>query len=286
MDADRKVAVIAATQHGTIHYEQLLAAGLTPSMIRHRIRRGWLHRLHRGVYAVGHLALPPLGREAAALLACGPGAALAHRSAAALWALMEAPPGVVDVAVPPGRHPAHRGIAVHRPAALDDGDVRVVEGLRVTSPRRTVFDLPPALPTRELERVVAEVQARRLVSADELAGGPPRVRDLVTGGPTLTRSEAERRFLSLVRRAGLPVPEANVRVAGLEVDFLWRRERVVVEIDGYAFHGHRGAFERDRRRDRALRQAGFVPIRVTWRQLEGEPEAVVADVATNLARAA
>lgn len=281
--ADRRVAALAARQHGVVHFDQLLAAGLSRSAIKHRVGRGWLHRIHRGVYAVGHAALTVDGRCAAALLACGEDAALSHWSAAGRYVLAE-PPVLVHVTVPAERRPIHDGIVVHRSRVLSPADVRVVRGLPTTSPARTIDDLSWTAPRTRLERIVAEAQAQRLVTAAELRDGAPRVRALLDDGPGVTRSEAERLLLRLVRRAGLPAPATNVRVAGLEVDALWRAQRVVVEVDGYAFHGHRQAFEHDRRRDRVLRGAGLVPVRTTWRQLRDEPEAVVADLAAALAR--
>jgi very-short-patch-repair endonuclease len=104
-------------------------------------------------------------------------------------------------------------------------------------------------------------------------------------GPALTRSEAEERLLALVRQAGLPAPECNVRIAGHEVDFLWRASRLIVEVDGYAFHGSRDAFERDRRRDAELQAVGLTVVRLTWRRLVHEPEAVVALLARRIAPA-
>ena len=277
---DEILARIAARRRGIVGVEELLAAGLTRHGIASRVRRGWLHRRHRGVFSVGHLGEIPLAREAAALLACGPGAVLSHRSAAKIWGLVEHR-GEPDISVPPGRNPQHDGITVHRPLALDAKDVRTREGLRVTSLARTITDLAAVLPTPALERVVAEAMARRLVRRGELslpdgAPGAAKLRCILDAGPRFTRSEAERRLLTLIRKAGLPLPETNVRLAGLEVDALWRHQRLVVEIDGFAFHGDRRAFESDRRRDQRLRAAGYDVVRITWRQLTEEPERIVA----------
>ena len=113
--------------------------------------------------------------------------------------------------------------------------------------------------------------------------GAGALRELLDGRPTLTRSEAERRLLALIRRARLPAPQTNVRVAGHEVDCHWHAERLVVEVDGYAYHAGRDAFERDRRRDTDLLAAGRRVIRVTWRRIVDEPEAVIAAIAQALA---
>jgi very-short-patch-repair endonuclease len=290
VQADACVSRIAGGRRGLVSIEELRAAGLSRHAIASRVQRGALHPRHRGVFSVGHLGEIPLAREHAALLACGRGAALSHRSAAAVWDLRspdERAP--VDVSVPPGRHPRHAGIAVHRPERLDPGDVRTREGLTVTSVPRTITDLAAVLPMPELERLVAEALARRLIRKSDLAlpagaPGAKRLRDVLDDGPRFTRSEAERALLRLVRKAGLPLPRTNTKVAGLEVDALWPDQRLVVEIDGFAFHQGRRAFEHDRRRDQRLRAAGYDVVRITWRQLVDEPERIVALLAGLLAR--
>jgi very-short-patch-repair endonuclease len=162
------------------------------------------------------------------------------------------------------------------------------------TPIRTLFDLASSSNAAEIERAFNEAQVRKLVSLDEmrraLASAPRRagvliLRDLVEGheGPNLTRSEAEDRLLALVHAARLPTPAVNVRVGRYEVDFLWRAERLVVEVDGFAFHSSRSAFERDRARDAELQAAGLRVMRITWRQLTDEPEVIVARLAQALA---
>lgn len=281
--ADARVAAIAATQRGRVTTEQLLAAGLGRGAIAHRVKSGRLHPRHVGVFAVGHAGDVPLGRETAALLACGEDAVLSHRSAAAVLGLVE-PDGdaPVDVTLV-GRQVRRPGIRGHRVRSLDARDVQVVAGLRLTSVARTLLDLAEDVTLGELERAVADALVRRLVTPAELTAvvrrspgrrGARAVSAVLghEGGPAFTRSEAERRFLALVRAGGLPPPEVNARLCGYEVDFLWRRERLVVEVDGYAFHATRAAFERDRRKDADLADAGFAVRRVTWRQLAGEAE--------------
>jgi hypothetical protein len=102
-------------------------------------------------------------------------------------------------------------------------------------------------------------------------------------GTTLTRSELEERFLALCAAHGLPAPAVNAHVGTLEVDFLFPHERVVV-TDGFRFHGHRAAFERDRRRDAGITRAGDRTLRFTHRQIANEPGAVAATVAAALAQ--
>jgi very-short-patch-repair endonuclease len=136
------------------------------------------------------------------------------------------------------------------------------------------------------ERLVNASRMRQFLRIHARRAGSRVLRVLLDSGPAFTRSEAESRFLDLVRRAELPAPAVNVRVSGCEVDFMWRRARLVVEIDGFAWHAHRDAFERDRRRDANLIAEGITVMRVTWRQLMDEPFAVVARVARVLATAA
>lgn len=274
---DGRVASVAQRQHGRVSVAQLHALGLTASAIHARVQAGRLYRVHRGVYAVGHLAHLPWGAEAAALLACGLGAVLCHWSAAAVCRAASRVEEV-HVLVEHRRRLTRPGITVHRTTSLPSSDVQVRHGLPLTSPTRTILDLAPYLSTAALERLLTESFVQRLVDRDELARrATTRIGHLLDDGAArITRSEAERRLLRLIRRAGLPEPETNVRVHGFEVDLLWRDARLIVEVDGFHAHGHRAAFERDRRRDQALHAAGYTTLRVTWRQIAEEPEALVA----------
>ena len=293
--SDPAIARVAAAQHGVVTRAQLEAAGLGRGAIAHRVAQRRLHRVHRGVYLVGHPVPPPLAREVAALFSCGDGAVLSHRTAAWLWQVAAAPPADVDVSVA-GRDPGRRtGVAVHRVRRLPPDEVQRQCGLPVTSPARTLLDLAEVVARRELERAVREAEVLGLARHDELVallerspgrrGAAPlgALVHLDQGRPT-TRSEAEDRLLALLRRARLPPTDVNVRVGRHEVDLLWRPQRLVVEVDGYAFHGMRAAFERDRLRDAELSAAGYRVLRVTWRQLCNEPEALIARLAQALAR--
>jgi very-short-patch-repair endonuclease len=180
---------------------------------------------------------------------------------------------------------------VHEAANLDPVDVRDLDGLRVTSPARTVLDLA-AIGHRSLEAVFAEMLAQRVLRERELEAALTRVgkrpgvvlvRSLLGANRRgFTRSEAERRLRKLCRAGRLPEPMGNMRIAGWEVDVVWPEHRLVIEVDGYTFHGHRVAFERDRRKDQALMTAGYRVVRVTWRQLVDEPLAVLVVIATAL----
>jgi len=245
---------------------------------------------------VGHLALAEHANEAAALLACGPGAVLSHRSAAHFWSLLDAPLDQVDVTLVGRRCRPKEGVRLRCVAAIDRRDVRRRDGLPVTSPARTLVDLAADASDDELERAVSEARAQRLLRTGELEQALGRARGRLgvkrmraflrrEDEPGYTRSQAERRMRKLMRGAKLPVPVANARVAGYTADFLWREQRLIVEVDSYRYHGHRAAFERDRRKDVALAAAGYRVIRFTWWQLRDEPFAVVAHIARMLERA-
>jgi very-short-patch-repair endonuclease len=294
---DHLIAAIAGEQYGVVSRRQLLDVGLGPGAVHSRVRRLGLHPLHRGVYAVGHPALVPLAREMAALLAYGPGAVISHRSAGALWRIV-GPDGLdnapVDLTLPRGAGRSRAGVRVHRARRLAQDDVRLLQRIPLTAPCRTLLDLAEVVNVRELESAYCEAIVRRLVSEAALRRtlrnsegrrgiGPLTMLLDGQAGLSLTRSQAEENMLALVRDAGLPTPQVNIRVHGHLVDFLWRRERVVVEVDGYRFHSSRVAFERDRVRDAELEEAGLWVIRVTWRQLTERPFGVVARLARALA---
>jgi very-short-patch-repair endonuclease len=227
----------------------------------------------------------------AATLALGDGALLSHYSAAVLWGLRPQRDGPIDVTVSGRKTRARAGIRVHR-SHVAPQDATRHEGVPVTSPARTLLDLASSLSARDLSRAVEEAEVQRRVSLHSLneqfsryprhRGTAPLTKAIRTE-PALTRSEAERRFLELIRAARLPEPEANVRVGGYEVDFLWRDEKLIVEVDGYAFHSSRSSFERDRRKDQELSAAGYRVVRITWRQITDEGAAVIAHMSRMIA---
>lgn len=279
-----------------MHRSQLLGAKLSPGAITRRVRNGGLYLVLPRVYAVGHSALAPLALELATILYLRHDAVISHQSAAMLWGLVAAPEALVQATII-GRDARPRpGLQAYRVRRLDPRDIRVREGIPVTSPARTVLDLAGTGDGPLVRRALSEALVQRLLSRSDLAAaaarqplrtGAAHLRALLRseGEAAVTRSEAERRIVALIVAAGLPRPETNVRLHGCEVDLLWREARLVVEVDGHAFHGHRAAFERDRRRDQALAAAGYRVIRVTWRQLEREPLAVMARIAQALVAA-
>jgi very-short-patch-repair endonuclease len=270
---------MAARQDGSVSAGQLTTAGLSRRAVENAVATGVLTRVHHGVYLLGAVRGPWFA-EFAAVLACGPRAVLSHATALALWDLAD-PPAQVHVTRPTPI--THDGIRGHRGTV---GDARRRHGLPVTSPAQTLRDVASSMTAVELARLVEEAQVQRLVSRSELAAArrAPALRAILARGdePSLTRSEAERRLLALIRAARLPRPRTNVRVGRFEADMLWPAERLVVEIDGFAFHGGRAAFERDRHRDAQLLALGYRVLRITWRRLTREPEAVIATIAAAL----
>ena len=269
--ADLGVARIAARQHGVVSTRQLLAAGLGRHAISDRVKQGRLHKVHRGVYAVGHRGLSQEGRFMAAVLACGEGAVLSHGSAAVLWGFLKPLRGDVHVTSPSTSGKlSRRGIVLHRsPSLREKGMVGSRERIPVTSPRRTIEDLPPVLPAYLVRK------ARRQAEFLGYELGLPSDR---------SRSDLERDFLRFLAKHGFPEPEANVRVGPWTVDFLWRAQRLVVETDFFDYHRGSVAFEEDRQRELDLRRRGYVVRRYTGAQVRDHPALVVADLGEVLRR--
>ena len=289
-DPDRAMAELAGRQHGVVARSQLMELGMGRRAIDERLRRGRLHLLHRGVYAAGHRVLSREGRWMAAVLAAGPEAVLSHRSAGVLWGLTPAWRGEIEVTTP-RRVRARRGICVHRSALADD-ESTVVDGIPVTSPFRTLLDLAGGLKMRQLELAWNELEVRGLTDLMPLREliarypgrrGSANLRALLEGAGSdgVTRNEFEESFIGLVDKHGQSRPRVNadlkVRDRFFEIDCLWERERLAVELDGGA-HRTRRRFESDRQRDRMLIAEGWRTARVTWRQLRDEPDAVIADL--------
>lgn len=268
---DAEIARLAARQHGVVTHRQLLAAGLGRSAISKRNRRGRLHRMHQGVYAVGYRRRSLETRWMAAVLACGEGAVLCHRSAAALWGLLRPSDGPIDVSVPGDAGRRQRaGIRLHRRIGLRAGMTTRHRGIPVTNPAQTIADLSGTVTAAEERRAIREGQARGL----RIGIGP---------GHSGTRSELEHAFLALCRRQRLPLPETNVRIGRRVVDFLWPRQRVIVETDGYQFHRGSVAFEDDRERDIELRSLGYDVVRLSYRQVTKSPDRAARAVREALA---
>lgn len=283
---DRFIGELAGRQQGAVARWQLLAAGIGEGAVDHRVARGILRPIHRGVYLVGHAAPARYSREMAAALAVGSGAVVSHRSAAAMMEILRYPAkGDVWIVTATGHSQGRSGIRVQRTRVLAPRDTGRIDGVAVTSPARTLVDLAAVVEPDWLELAVAEAQVKRLVRTEDLRAqlqrsrkrpGVGRLRALLdrTAEPAYTKSLAERKMLSLIRSARLPEPEVNVHVGRFLVDFFWREQRVVAEFDSYEFHSHSRAFERDRDRTNELQLQGYTVLRFAWRHLTREPRRV------------
>jgi very-short-patch-repair endonuclease len=273
-NSDQVIARLAAKEHGVVAASQLAGAGLPDYTVTRRVRAGRLHRLHRGVYAVGHTRLTFEGRCTAAVLALGDGAAVSHWSAAAVWGMLQPHSGPIHVTVSGnGGRKRRRGITIHRSHSLTAGVTTLRHGIAVTKPARTLRDLHRTDPEPVYRRAVRRALDLALITSEQLRSEEE-----------LTRSELEKLMLSLCRRHRLPQPEINARVDPYEVDFLWRDQKVIVETDSWRHHGDRSAFERDRARDAHLQSLGFRVLRFTHRQLTRDRPAVVAALRPLLGR--
>jgi very-short-patch-repair endonuclease len=297
---DRALGELAGRQHGVVARRQLAALGLSDKMVHDRVRRGRLLRLHRGVYAVGHARLRREGWWMAAVLAAGDGALLSHRDAAALHGLR--PPGDrrrVEVTTS-GRAGSTSRIEVHATTVLDDEDQATVAGIPATGVARTLVDLAAVVAPRDLAKALEEAERRRVLDVADLDRALERTRQrnghghaamrttlarLAAIGARVTRSELEDRFLALLDAHGLPRPQTNYGIEGMEVDACWPAQRLVVELDGWRDHGTRQAFQDDRERGNALTAAGWTVLRFTWADVTRRPAHVAARVGWELARA-
>jgi very-short-patch-repair endonuclease len=267
--------------------EQLRKLGLEDRGVQRRAEGERLHRVHHGVYAVGYRALSLNGCRMAAVLACGDGAVLSHRSAAAMWQLRESRRPTFDVTASNRRGRIPRGIDAHRDGSLSDADRTVLYGVPCTTVARTLLDLAAVVPIWELRKAISEAEVlrlldhaavRRLIKRSRGRRGVARLRmllDDIHPQTKRTRSELERLFLRMCARAGLPEPEVNVRldVGGrlVEPDFLWRAAGLILEADSRRYHDTDSAFQMDRRREQRLMLAGWSVARCTWEQVEREP---------------
>lgn len=292
------LARLAALQHGVVAGWQALTMGVDEIWLRHAVRRKYLHVVGEGLYAVGHANLSRRGRAVVAVLRAGPGSAISHVSAARLWELVEqAQDGPIHVSLG-----ARRGLSsndeviVHRPRHLLADDVCEHRGVPVTTPERTLLDLLPDSSVGQTTRMLEQMVTQLRRSPDDLhawghqvrrAQGLPKLHAALDHvvGPKVLRSELERRFRTLCQHAGLPMPETNVRLGRWEVDVLWRRLGVAVELDSWRWHGGRWQFHRDREKGLAISRAGFELLRLTWPQVKDESREVVDTLRVVLARA-
>jgi hypothetical protein len=265
---------------GVASASQLRALGLGSRAVQQRASAGRLRRLHRGVYAVGHGVLRPEGRRLAAVLACGEGAVLSHRSAASHWGLLERQAALIDVTATRSRTGA-LGVRLHRSRSLDARDTTSHQGIPITKVPRTLLDLAATVQPHRLERALAQAERLQLYDhraiADVIArsnghrGTGALTKATSREDPKWTRSKFEDWFRALVREAGLPEPLVNESLAAsdhphLVPDFCWPTHRLIVETDGWKSHRTRAAFEADRREDAALTADGWRVVRFTWHE--------------------
>jgi len=290
----RALADLADRQYGVVSIRQLTGPlGYSRRSVSRAEAAGRLHRLHRGVFAVGHTRIPLHGKCLAAVLACGPGALLSHRSAAWLWGLAKGSPAPFEVTTPIPRK-ARKPIRIHHSRILTANDRALREGVPATALPRTLLDCAASEDFWLLQRMLERSEELRLFDlgpVEELlercgrhvGRGPLRRAIALYKPPAFTRSQFERRFLEAVIARGLPRPAVNINVAGFELDLYWPELRFAVELDSYATHGSHGAFERDRLRQEELLLAGIGMTRVTDVRFEREPDAVLERVARFLA---
>jgi very-short-patch-repair endonuclease len=289
-----ELAELAARQYGVVSWEQLSSLGYTGASVRRSEESARLHRVHRGVFAVGHPGLSRHGRCMAAVLARGPGAVLSYRSAAWLWGLEATLELPIEVSVPWRGH-RRSALHLHHCPALRAEDASTFEAIPVTAVPRTLLDLASVVPLWRLERAIERCERMDLLDVpsiekllDAVRGHPGRgkLRQalLLNDEPGVNRSRGERRFLQLLREAGLPRPKVNLFIEGFELDFFWEAERFAVELDSWDAHRTRKSFESDPLRQEELKLAGIEMVRITGRRLARKPDEVAERLRLLLAR--
>ncbi len=281
----QELAALADRQHGVVSIRQLRRLGYTHRSVQRGVEVGRLHRLHQGVFAVGHTNLSLQGRCLAAVLASGPGALLSHYSAGWLHGLIATRPIPIHVTTPVPRK-RRDAVRIHHSRTLIDADRTLEQGIPITSVARSALDLAAIVRFRSLRRFIRRSEELRVFDLADFRSVLARNRGHrgafhleraigIYEPPRLTRSELEREFLVLVERAGLPLPSTNFVVAGYELDVYWPELCFAVELDVYETHGAHEPFEEDRRRNEDLKLGGIEMTRVTGRRLEREPRQVM-----------
>ena len=292
---DERIAAWGLAHHGVLSADELAQLGLGSRGVQLRAGGRQLHRIHQTVYALVPPALLRIeGRWLAAVLACGPGAALSHRDAAALHELRRDGRRKIDVTVPGDSHRRHAGIDVHRSRTLRPQDITLVRSIPVTTIARTHLDIAEVVRADQLESVVEQAETlgvlderalREQIAHNRTRSGAARLKALLDGyqvdfGQVL--NAFERDFRAALRAAGMPEPLAGRFVVlddggpAIQADLHWPEYRFAIETDGFRFHRSRAAFERNTRNDQRLIDAGWQPMRVTWRQLRDERPRLVS----------
>ena len=278
---------MAGEHNGVIATRQLTSCGVGYDAIRVRVARGNLHPVFRGVYGVGHAAITRTGLFTAAVLACGPGAVLSHRAAAAHHGLLEWKERDIEVIVPRSAGRGIDGIRAHR-QRLDECDRWTRENVRVTSPARTILDLAPGITSKAYRRTIRQAFAEGIVSVRQLADvlartprhrGAAKLRALIADGYVPTRSDLEDLALDLITQAGIQRPQINPRLRlddrTIHPDMLWREQRVAVELDGRRWHHDPLTLQDDADKQTILEAHDHCVLRITWKQIVNRPTQTV-----------
>ena len=288
------LARLAARQYGLASVRQLHAMGYGEGSIAKAVAGGRLHRVHRGVYAVGHTDLSLHGRCLAGVLACDSDTLLSHFSAAWLWGLLSTQPIPVHVTTSV-RRKRRAPLRIHHSQTLIDADRAVEDRIPVTSVARTALDLAARIRPASLDRLLQRAEELKLIDLPEFESvlarnrghrGTARLRRAIAlyAPPPFTRSGLERRFLRLLVEAGIAPPSTGYNVAGYELDVYWPDLRFAVELDVFETHGSHRSFEADRLRDEDLKLVGVELTRVTGHRVSREPGRVLERVARLLAQ--
>jgi hypothetical protein len=263
--ASRRLAVsqFAAEQHGVAAHDELIRLGLSRAAVGRWAADGSLHRVHRGVYAVGRRELSVRGKWLAAVKACGPGAVLSHLSAAVLWGLRRDAGSLIDVTTP--RRSRRRGVRVHQVPGIDADDWLLLDGIPVTSVAQTLSDCAETMPTRQVVRLLEQAERLGLFDLAALRESPQLAEALAQVAPEAPRinSDWERDLLDWCDDIGVPRPELNVTVEGFVVDAFWQAQRVIVELDSWLYHRSHRSFIEDRRKAATLQLAGYLVLPFT-----------------------
>jgi very-short-patch-repair endonuclease len=290
---DPAVADVAGDRQGVVSYRDLRSSGLGRGAIHHRVLRKRLHRVHRAVYLPGH-DVPPEGAPLfAAVQALGENAYISYRTALEQHGILEPTDGPIHATVVGGCRRSRDNIRVHRTTRIAPEDLGTIDGLPITSPARAILDFADDATPRELAKAINEAHVLKLATPADLRALMKRTPGrkgaaLLTAtlnrhdGPSTAHEGGEELLEAIIKRARLPKPAVNARTAGYECDFTYENHKLIIEVDGGTFHGTPAAVDRDRRKDQALRAAGYTVLRYSYHQLADEPEAAVAEIAAHL----
>jgi very-short-patch-repair endonuclease len=282
---EQELARVADRQHGVVTRGQLLDAGVSPEGIKRRLRKGILLGVHRGVYRVGHRAPSVLASYLAAVYACGEGSLLSRRAAAHLLGLLKGRPAAPEVLCPTQRRIP--GVVTHRWRTTDPPEATTHRGIPTTTVPRTLVDLAGVLSPDALARACHEAgvlhrttpaQVEAVLARRPNAPGAGNLRRIIHGDVRVTLSKLERRFLDVLREAGLPLPRTNRPAGGRRVDCRWPEHRLTVELDGYRYHASRHAWEQDRRREREAHARGDDFRRFTYGDVFERPGSMLREL--------